>query len=358
MIDKSLLYLRNTIYINCSDEPNHFMKTKILYVLTSTPADIYMEQLWVSVTSLKLYNPNAKVTLLMDHATRDNLTDYRAKLLDLIDEPIVVETSADYSQKEISRYIKTTARQWVKGDFLFIDTDTVIAGDLSEIDYLEGDLLLCPEFHDSFQNDPMKGSLVNKVMDIFSVDISNAPYYYNSGVILCRDTEFTHAFYKKWNENWTYSSQAKNVSFDQPSLAKTNFDFNNAIKLLDGQYHCQVFISIKYLHRAKIIHFYNMTWFKESTISPFSSKELYQDIKNSGSINNGIMALIKDVKNQFSPVSVVVGGKELSLLVDYGNSLIPILIDSNTRSKKICKFIIRKVIRLYWILQKINGRNH
>ncbi len=105
-----------------------------------------MEQLWVSVTSLRMYNPETTVVLLMDKITYEGLIGYRAKLLDLIDEAIVVPTPEGYSQKEMSRHIKTTARQWVKGDFLFIDTDTVIAGDLSDVDKLEGIFCFVPSF--------------------------------------------------------------------------------------------------------------------------------------------------------------------------------------------------------------------
>ncbi len=46
----------------------------------------------------------------------------------------------------------------------------------------------------------MSTSLIDRVKQIFDTDISNAPNYYNSGIILCRDTEFAHKFYKQWNE--------------------------------------------------------------------------------------------------------------------------------------------------------------
>lgn len=328
------------------------MKIKILYALTSTDKDIYMEQLWVSVTSLRMYNPVTTVVLLMDKITYEGLIGYRAKLLDLIDESIVVPTPDGYSQKEVSRYIKTTARQWVKGDFLFIDTDTVITGDLSDVDKLEGDVLLCPEFHESLKNNPMSTSLIDRVKQIFDTDISDAPNYYNSGIILCRDTEFAHKFYKQWNENWTKSLKDKNVNFDQPALAKTDHDLGYAIKELDGQYHCQIFLSIKYLYRAKIIHFFNMTWFKDAAISPFLTKDLYMNVKNKGFIDDETLFLIKNVKNQFPAISVTVCRKEFELLVDYGKSLMTIMVKPDTKLKKFCKFMIEKVIRVYWIFQR------
>ena len=322
MTYRLLLFLINIICISNLDNNRQIvkdniatMKIKILYVLTSTDKDIYMEQLWVSVTSLRMYNPETMVVLLMDKITYEGLIGYRAKLLDLIDESIVVPTPEGYSQKEMSRYIKTTARQWVKGDFLFIDTDTVIAGDLSDVDKLEGDVLLCPEFHESLKNNPMGTSLINRVKQIFNTDISNAPNYYNSGIILCRDLGY-------------------------------------AVKELDGQYHCQIFLSIKYLYRAKIIHFFNMTWFKDAAISPFLTKELYLNVKNKGFIDDETLFLIKDVKNQFPAVSVTVCRKEFDLLVDYGKSLMTIMVNPDTKLKKFCKFMIEKAIRIYWIFQR------
>ena len=332
------------------------MKTKIIYVLTSTIKDIYMEQLWVSITSLRMHNPKVHIAILMDSITYDSLIGERAKILELIEEPIIVPTPLGYSQKEMSRYIKTSARRWVKGDFLYLDTDTIITEDLKDIDYIEGDILACPEFHVAFKNNPMHASLTKKVWDIFNVDICNSPNYYNSGVILCKDTKLSYEFYELWNKNWMYSKNEKNVLFDQPSFAKTDYDLRYAIKELDGIYHCQIFFSMKYLHRAKIIHFFNMSWFKGQEISPFTDNELYRNIKKNKCIDNKTLHLIKDVKNQFDPISVIVSKNEFNLLVEYGQALKTIMIEPDTKLKVLCKYIIKTTIKFYYFCDNLYSK--
>lgn len=82
------------------------------------------------------------------------------------------------------------------------------------------------------------------------------------------------------------------------------------------------------------------------------TKELYLNVKNKGCIDDETLFLIKDVKNQFPAVSVTVCRKEFDLLVDYGKSLMTIMVNPDTKLKKFCKFMIEKAIRIYWIFQR------
>ncbi len=43
--------------------------TKFLYILVSGQTDIYCEQTYVSMLSLKHYNPDAEISLLVDDET-------------------------------------------------------------------------------------------------------------------------------------------------------------------------------------------------------------------------------------------------------------------------------------------------
>ena len=42
------------------------MRVKIVYVLISNKEDIYLEQLWLSLYTLRLYNKEAHVAVVMD----------------------------------------------------------------------------------------------------------------------------------------------------------------------------------------------------------------------------------------------------------------------------------------------------
>ena len=113
------------------------MRTKVLYVLVSNENDIFWEQTFLSIQSLLRTNGSTNITVLMDNLTYYGLKDKRAVLLSLISEPVVIDLDQNLSNKEKSRILKTNMRNYVDGDFLYIDTDTIILGDLSDIDRCE-----------------------------------------------------------------------------------------------------------------------------------------------------------------------------------------------------------------------------
>lgn len=57
------------------------MKTKIIYVLVSNENDCYLEQALVSIYSLRLYNPDANLLLLVDEETSRTLENGIRKLI-------------------------------------------------------------------------------------------------------------------------------------------------------------------------------------------------------------------------------------------------------------------------------------
>ena len=99
------------------------MKTKIVYCIVSNDQDIYLEQAWVSIYTLKNYSPEAEVFLIVDKETESTLVGKRAGIKELVTEVIAVETPDSYNAMQRSRYLKTNFRQFIAGDLLFIDGD-------------------------------------------------------------------------------------------------------------------------------------------------------------------------------------------------------------------------------------------
>ena len=267
------------------------MKTKIVYSVVSNENDIYLEQALVSIYSLKLYNPNAIVILIIDEATNTSIQGKRSEILKYIDQKIVITAPATYNKVQISRYLKTTLRQHIKGDFLFVDSDTIIVDTLSDIDYFKGDIGAVSDFHVSLkQHYGFKG--IQHKAQILNWQIDDKSPYYNSGVIYVRDNANTANFFKQWNNEWKNYLE-KGFHEDQPSFNKTNFQLGNIIQPLDGIWNCQILWNgIPFLHQAKIIHFFG-SW-KSSGFSPnaykFSQKELYYKIKETGYLTQDIIS--------------------------------------------------------------------
>ena len=128
---------------NCSK-----MTTKLVYVLTCAPEKHYIEQALIAVFSARYWNPNAHIVLLVDDLTDQLFVGKRAQILDFLTEKIVVPfEDATLSPMYRSRWIKTSVRQLVKGDFMFVDCDTVVCKSLSDIDTFDCEVGAVLESH-------------------------------------------------------------------------------------------------------------------------------------------------------------------------------------------------------------------
>lgn len=231
------------------------MKTNIIYSLISNGVDNYTEQLCISSYTLKHYNSDAHVLLVTDEKTLRCLnSNNQMDLLKYVDEIVKVEIDSSFNGVQRSRQLKTSIRNIVDGDYLFIDTDTLINSDISEIDNYDIEFGAVYDGHNikspSFSHE--KKMLIRK---LFGRDVV-FDNYFNSGIIYVKDTIKNRDFYKKWNEVWL-SSKKEGVYYDQIPLAITNTLFDNHIKAIPYYFNTQVNVCpVLYITNSKILHLF------------------------------------------------------------------------------------------------------
>lgn len=289
------------------------MKTKIIYVLVSSPKDIYYEQCLVSVFSLRKFHQNVEVIVLVDDTTAVTLIGNRSHLSKLVSEIKVIATPSEYTPWQRSRFIKTNIRKYISGDFLFLDTDTVVCGSLADIDNIAAELSIVPDFHVPFIKYPFREYMLKEIQRLFHQDVSQTKNYFNSGVIYAKDTEKVHHFFDQWHQNWTYSAIQKGNPKDQPALLKTDTDVEQFIQVLGGEYNCQIAASISYLYSAKILHFFNARFFTHNDIHPFYKTDFYLRVRKEG-ITDKIEEMIINVRNLFDEYSTPISRAEFEYL--------------------------------------------
>lgn len=272
---------------------------QFVYVLTSSQNDLYYEQFFLSVYSLRLYNPDAHITLLTDKPTKDNLAGKRQHYEEYITEIKVVETPPELNRKESSRRIKTSIGNIIDDDFLFIDCDTIICNKLDTT--FASDVIIggVPDTHvplskhylrEVFRND-------NRKLGFDSPFKSDA--YFNGGILFCRRHDLSKEFFSKWNSLWNKSRLMGN-SQDMPSLNQANYEMGNIIKELDGIWNCQISHNgLPFLYNAHIIHYYATSLASFTTPFLLSSDDLLLSVKNDGRISDKIKNLIHNPKSAF-----------------------------------------------------------
>lgn len=323
-----------------------------IYVLISSSRDFYYEQALLSIFSLRLYNPDERIILLTDATTEASLHGKRSKIKEYISEIQVVKTPEEYTPKERSRYIKTTFRQYLTGDLLFIDTDTIITGKLSDINKTDAEIACVLDYHATLDKRIDGKSVRRKVNDIFNQDITEENYYYNSGIIFVRDTPKTRSFFEKWHKYWEFSALQKGQSYDQPSFLMADRDCGHIVKELDGAYNCQILTSFQYLHNSLIIHFFNNFWEGKSLISPFFQNEIYDEIKSTGEISKKTKQLVLNCKAAFiSPIYYTCSQK-----VEFLNTIVGATLYSLYKKNGITYKLIQVLCNLrYFIIKNIGS---
>ncbi|MDH6063711.1 hypothetical protein, partial [Umezakia ovalisporum] len=97
----------------------------------------------ISLRSLRYSNPNAKITLVCDINTVQSLETCKHPILQEANQTISVKT-LDQPASFRNRFIKTSLREHLSGDFLYLDADTVIRGDLTPIFNLKTSFAAAP----------------------------------------------------------------------------------------------------------------------------------------------------------------------------------------------------------------------
>lgn len=231
------------------------MKTKLVYVLTCAPEKNYIEQALMSVYSARHWNPDVHIVLIVDNLTDDLLVGKHAEILNYISEKIVVPFDDDsLTMKYRSRFIKTSVRRLVHGRLMFVDSDTIVCGDLSEIDTFDCEIGAVWESHllpkDYCQ--PLFEKDQDRTMRL-GVDLDEEKVYFSSGVVLAEDSDLAQQLFQLWHDTWLEATKL-DMNIDQPSLAKANKLLGHVIQRIPDVYNCIVFTQNNFIRQAKILH--------------------------------------------------------------------------------------------------------
>lgn len=286
------------------------MRTKIVYVLTSSDSDYYLEQTMISLKSLRLYNKDTTVALVVDKRTKDNLVGGRGKILDDVEECIVVNVPDAFSQVQASRFIKTSLRQHVTGDYLFIDGDTIICSDLSDIDNVKPDLCLVLDLH--IKNVKEHQHIDDILKWAKQIDWEPGTKYFNSGVFFVRDSETACRFYDRWHKEWLKNCD-KGFPRDQPSMGKTDNMLGGVLTELSPEWNCQVVENgLAYLSNAKIIHYFSSNnTVKNPCPYLLANRQFYIQIRdNDYIIPDSIIEMLNKPRSLFVDKTTILGNND------------------------------------------------
>ena len=297
---------------------------KYVYVLTSTPKDLYYEQALMSAYSLRKHNPNAQIIILVDNKTKASFTEEnkRTALARYASQIISVDFSDDVPNVDRSRLIKTAIPDYVSGSFLYIDCDTIICDDLSDIEKVDAVTGGVLDGHCNLEEHIHKKYFLFRDKKLGFSGTKALGANINGGLVLAKaDTEEqkaeTVALFKAWNEVWKYSAYQKHDKHDQSALNEANYRTGMKMQELSGEWNCQPSHGgLAFLKGAKIIHYYSSEFSGKNYIPYYklADKALQMRIKEAGEIHDDVKAMIAEPKFQFNAVHLINDARIVSIM--------------------------------------------
>ncbi|HKR07039.1 MAG TPA: hypothetical protein VJY62_20545 [Bacteroidia bacterium] len=293
------------------------LSMQFLYVLTTNGRDDFINMNYLSAALLRYNHPEAKIFVACDNQSAELLKQSKHSLLKLVNGIIECSTP-DGNPVWRNRYVKCRMRQLLKGDFLYLDGDTLPIKPLHELFETNSDFAAASNHSTSFDK-----NFANRERKIF-VDngwkLPNA-YYVNGGVLFWRDSKKSHELSELYINKWTEAS-INNLHFDQPSLNSALIDWDQQFTILSNKYNAQYMGNCSAAIDASIWHPYMSMksdsppdYFKKSIKMLKKSKELKK--KYLQRIVNSRIPFVTGNKKNEKKLIVIIENKGKLDLEDY-----------------------------------------
>lgn len=283
---------------------------KFVYILICNDDNFFAEQTLVSMFSLRYYNPKANIVLIVDQDTSLYLNKSNNKIFDYIDDIIIATVPNELSPKKKSRFLKTSLRLLIDGDYIYLDCDTIICGSLHEMLSMNCQMGAVIDNHgllDNFQFYDYMNKTHNRYIKFCN--------YFNTGILFVKDTPLTREFYKDWHNHFLKDMQRFDYDFDQPSCNIINHKYE-IIQKLDDKFNFQLItpsIGEHRVEKALIIHYFTSI---ECLNMFFPFREFYfiKKIRNKG-INEEMKAIILNSKDFIYSMSCYLDEREKQIYI-------------------------------------------
>lgn len=229
---------------------------KVVYCLTSSGGDLYEAMTRVSLATVRLTNPTARIEIACDQQSYQALQASASQLLCEADAVRGFSTP-EGSPTFRNRFVKTKLRLLLSGSFLFLDSDTVVRKPLTPLLNLQADIAAAPNH-----------SADTLAKQIWSEDQANLDTmgwqvrepYVNGGVIWYGDTHGAHRFAEAWHRNWLANVERTGRVRDQPALNQAlSADPKIQCHTLAHTWNAQIGMRSDLAEKALIWHLYSST---------------------------------------------------------------------------------------------------
>jgi hypothetical protein len=245
---------------------------QVCYVVVSTGWDRHSQMAWVSAHAARLQEPNARIIMVVE-GTAPGAEDEMKKRFAGIADTVMTKRVEDPTPVAKSRVHKILLREYITGDFLYVDSDTLAVAPFRDVLECDGEVGVVADFN----FDIRRGWFPKDVEQPFRElgwDYP-PPYEVNAGVIFMRDTPAVHAFCQEWLSRFRASTALPHV-WDQMTFNSALFATKVPHVVLPHGYNAIVVKRNYRFRSAKILHFFGSSDEQRGTLLEHLMNHLQQ----------------------------------------------------------------------------------
>jgi len=227
---------------------------RVVFALTSQGLDGFSAMTRLAVGSLRVSNHGLRITVACDQKTDAAMQRAHDPLIGEVDEWLAVQ-APDGPPEFMNRHVKTRLRALIAGRFLFLDSDTIVRGDLGELLALDCDV--------AGARNHSRESLAEQIWEEDANALAALGWrigdeiYINGGVLFYNDTEGARRFAGEWHRRWLQSASGGDYFRDQPALNAALADCAPRLAILPDRFNAQFVPSPEVAVDAVIWHYYS-----------------------------------------------------------------------------------------------------
>lgn len=233
---------------------------------------------------------------VMDRETFKLAKSGGIRVRDWVDQVVVVKTPHRTPELK-SRYLKTTLRSHLAGDFLYLDVDAVIV-DPRFLTQLDCECVAASQNRDHCDHIGIFPDNIGRLIyEPLGWDYPFLPYV-NSGVMFCRDNAQCHALYSRWHELWNEQVTRMGRHLDQTALNRALWESPSRLKLMAPEFNAPVDVGPEFQTGAWIYHYYISCYSgipKADSLLGVASRI----IRRRGRVNPGLLRWMLNQKQAF-----------------------------------------------------------
>lgn len=226
---------------------------QVCYALATDGERRYVDLATLSALAVRRIHPQAKISVLTD----DQSLPIISSALEPYGLAETVRSVGAYSGEvgPRSRFVKTQVRQFVDGDFVYLDADAIPVASFENLFQETG--LICAAI-DRSPKAPNGSGFPTFASPAFDRLGWSHPtrFYVNCGVIFWRDTPITRSLGMLWHKNWQIFFRESNDFADQPAFNHCLDAMEIAPFIMHDRYNARVGLSREFARGASIYHFY------------------------------------------------------------------------------------------------------